>query len=273
MNPLGICTWTLGIDDIATLIEKTKSLELDGIQYCGDVMQQDPHELRTVADAHGMKIFAIDPFDCAPSDPQKATTEAAVAFYRAAIDFAKGCGAPWVTLQGLPRWTANCPDEHAARERLLDCCRQLEAYATPLGVRLVYEVCNRYETTMIRTLAEAIQLLNDLGDTRIGLILDSFHMNIDEPDACEAIRQCGDRLASYHISDSNRAGIGSGHIDFVKQHRTLRSQGFDGPVMVELVLPHLVPTTPPRNDSEWAELDEEVRRSVRVWRTLGTSTI
>lgn len=268
MNLLGICTWTLGIDEPEAMISKARELGLDGIQFCGTPSQYDAHELRALAHAQGMQIFAIDPFDCAPEDPTQATAEGAIAFYRQAIDFARDAGAPWVTLQGLSAWTQNCENENAAWERLVSCIRTLETYATSQDIRLVYEVVNRYEVPMIRTFDECMRLLSDVGSSRIGILLDSFHMNIDETDPCAVIRRCGSRLASYHISDSNRGGIGSGHIDYLAQHRALQDIGFDGPVMVEIVLPHLTPTTTPRNSEERSRLDEEIRRSVRIWRAM-----
>lgn len=266
-NELGICSWTLGITDLAALMQKTQDLGLDGVQFSGDQRQYDPTQLRQGAAAHGLTLFAIDPFDCAPPDPQAASTAGAVAYYQAVIDFAVAAGAPWVTVHGLTQWTKNCASENEAWARLVDCGRQLARYAAPLGIRLVFEAVNRYETPRIRDAATARRLLADIG-ADIGLILDSFHMALEETDSCAAIRTSAGQLASYHISDSNRLGIGSGQVNFLAQHRTLSDLSFAGPVMVELVLPHLAPTTPPQTAADWQGLDAEIRRTARCWRAL-----
>ncbi|WP_106476881.1 sugar phosphate isomerase/epimerase family protein [Phytohalomonas tamaricis] len=268
MDKLGICTWTLGIDDLHALMSKIKTLGLDGVQFCADGRQYQAEELRACVDEQGLELFAIDPFDCAPDDPEKASAEGAIAYYREVIDFAAASGAPAVTLQGLGQWTTNCDSDDEAWQRLVECCKALVPYAQKHGITPMYEVVNRYEMPLIRTAAEGRRLVAEVGD-ELGLIPDSFHMNIDEADPCQALRDSAEWLVSYHISDSNRAGIGSGHINFPAQHRVLRQIGFSGPVMIEPVLPPLTPTTTPRSAAERDALDDEIHRSVATWRALG----
>lgn len=81
-------------------------------------------------------------------------------------------------------------------------------------VRLAIEPCNRYEANTINTAEDGIALLNKLGRVNVGLLLDTFHMNIEEPDMLESIRRAGERLFHFHIADSNRWYPGAGHIDF-----------------------------------------------------------
>ncbi|OHV08910.1 TIM barrel protein [Kushneria phosphatilytica] len=151
---------------------------------------------------------------------------------------------------------------------IVECCRRLDEYASDCGVRLLYEPCNRYEVAMIHTAAEAEALLAEIGSDNIGVLLDSFHMNIEESDPCAALRRLAGRNGIYHISDSGRGGMGTGHIDYIAQHRALQEGGFNGPVAVELVLPHLAPTGLPRNAREQQMLDEQIRHSARIWRAL-----
>jgi len=268
---LGINSWPLGLEEPLALMRKVSELGLDGLQYCGETREQDPRRLGQLAEEFGLALMAIDPFHCAPPSPEQASEQGAIDYYRSVIDFAVSAGSPWVTIQGLGQWTANCRDHSHAWQRLLQCCASLEKHAAAAGVRLVYEVCNRYEVPIIRTLDACLALLEEADCPRIGVVLDSFHMNIDESDACAAIRRAGGRLASYQISDSNRAGIGSGHVDFVAQWRALQDIGFDGPVVLELVLPELTPSTPPQSAEQWARMNEEIARSARVWRALQRS--
>lgn len=268
MNKLGISSWTLGIVDIAELMEKVKSLGLDGIQFSGDGRKYSAKELREAAKQFQLEIFAIDPFNCSPSNSEEANADSAIEFYKKIIDFAVEAHAPWVTLHGLPNWTVNCDNDQACWDMLIHCCKTLDAYAQLKKIKLTYECVNRYESKMIHTAEAGIQLIHDVGHTNFGLILDSFHMHIEEPDPVEALRKSKQILCSYHISDSNRAGIGRGQVDFVKHHEILQEINFDGPVIIEVVLPELAPTTTPRNALERERLDEEIRRSVRVWRNL-----
>jgi len=107
-----------------------------------------------------------------------------------------------------------------------------------------------------------------VGHRNFGLILNSFHMHIEEPDPLEALRKSEKLLFSYQISDSNRSGIGRGQVDFVKHHGVLEEIGFDGPIIIEVVLPELVPGNTPKTALERERLDEEIRRSIRVWENL-----
>ena len=268
MSKLGICSWILGISDINTLMEKVKSLGLDGLQLSGDGRKYNAKEVREAADLFNLEIFAIDPFNCEPPEPHNANKETAVAFYKDVIDFAVDVKASLVNLQDLPKWTINCNNDSECWDLLVHCCKTLDAYAQLKKVKLAYECVNRYESSMIHNAENGIELIKAVGHQNFGLILDSFHMHIEESDPIEAIRKSKDVLFSYHISDSNRSGIGRGQVDFVKHHAVLEEIGFEGPIMIEVVLPELVPTNIPKTALQRERLDEEITRSIRVWQNL-----
>ncbi|WP_417886261.1 sugar phosphate isomerase/epimerase family protein [Zunongwangia sp.] len=268
MNKIGITSWTLGIDRLPKLMEKVKVLGLDGVQFSGDFRKYDPEELRALADQFQLEIFAIDPFDCKPPNPEEANAESAIEFYKQIIDFAVEAKVPRVTLHGLPKWTVNCDNHQECWIMLVHCCKILDSYAQLKKIKLVYECLNRYESKMIHTAQEGMELINAVGHGNIELILDSFHMHIEEPDPLEALKKSSKILYSYHISDSNRSGIGSAQVDFVRHHEVLKEIGFEGPVMIEIVLPELAPADTPTKEEERERLDEEIRRSIRVWRNL-----
>ena len=268
MLEIGISSWTLGIKDLEQLMLKVKTLGLDGLCFCEDIQSYSPKEVNGMAKKYGLKLFAIDPFYGSPRTAKEATLENAIDYYSKVIDFAVEANSPWVTLQGLPQWMVNCNSEKEKLSFLTNACKKLDAYAKLKKVKLVYKAVNRYESPMMNTALSCRSFLEKLEYHEIGIVLDSFHMNIEETDALRAIRETGPQLFSYCISDSNRGGIGSGHIDFISQYQVLQEIGFKGPVIIEIVLPHLAPTTTPRNNKEWEELENEIKRSVSVWREL-----
>jgi sugar phosphate isomerase/epimerase len=79
---------------------------------------------------------------------------------------------------------------------------------------LVIEVLNRYESHLLNTGAEAMTFIRDTGMDNVGVLLDAYHMNIEEADSASAISEAGESLWLYHAADSNRQGIGRGHINF-----------------------------------------------------------
>lgn len=261
-----VVSWTLGITDVDPLVAKLKTLGLDGVQYAGDHRDVDPDELRRKAQEAGIAIIAIDPFNAAPSNPDQASAAMAIEYYKRVVDFAVMTGDVPVTLHGLSLWTRNCRDAASARQRLVECCQAVDTYARERGIRTLYEVCNHYEVPLIHTAEQCRALIDEIGGDNMGMILDSFHMNINEPDPLRTLRAHARKLAIYHISDSNRGGIGGGHIDFAAQHAVLKEEGFEGEVAVEPVLAHLTPSTPPATSEDQRQLDREITKSAATWR-------
>ena len=265
---ISVVSWTLGLTAAVPVVSKVRELGLDGVQYAGDHRDARPAELRDSAAEAGVEIIAVDPFNAAPTDPDSASAQAAIDYYRQVVDFAAQLGSVPVTLQGLSQWTRNCANRADAWRRLVECCRAVDAYACERGVATLYEVCNHYEVPLIHTAEQCRALMDEVGGDNLRMILDSFHMNIDERDPLETLRSHAKHTAIYHISDSGRGGIGSGHIDFRAQYDALQAQGFTGHIAIEPVLAHLTPSTAPSSAADREALDEEVRRSARRWRAF-----
>jgi len=110
-----------------------------------------------------------------------------------------------------------------------DCAR----LAAGLGVTLLLEPINRYETNFVNTAAEGLALLTEIGEPSMKLLLDTFHMNIEEADMAAAIRAGKDVIAHVHFVDSNRRPAGLGHIDYAPIVTALREIGYDRFVSAE----------------------------------------
>ncbi len=100
---------------------------------------------------------------------------------------------------------------------------------------MVLEPLNRYETPLINTAREALEFLDLVGADNLGLLLDTFHMNIEEPSIEESIRMCGRRIFHFHVADSNRWYPGAGHLDFRAILSTLLATGYQGFVSGEFM--------------------------------------
>jgi D-psicose/D-tagatose/L-ribulose 3-epimerase len=101
-------------------------------------------------------------------------------------------------------------------------------------VRIGLEPLNRFETYFLNRADQALALAEDVGGD-CGVTLDIFHMNIEEADWAQAIRNTGDRLVDFHVADNNRMPPGQGAIDWEKLVRTLDEVGYDGCITVEFV--------------------------------------
>ncbi len=109
-------------------------------------------------------------------------------------------------------------------EALEICCTS----AKPHDVRLALEPINRYETSLINNVAQGMELISNVGIDNFGLLLDTFHMNIEEPQIEDSIQQCGDRIFHFHVADSNRWYPGAGHLDFGSIITSLFNTGYTG---------------------------------------------
>lgn len=122
-----------------------------------------------------------------------------------------------------------------ATEHLVEGLREACADAQGHGVRLALEPCNRYESALIRTVHEALAVVDRVGAQNLGLLLDTFHMNIEEPSITESIHDCGARIFHFHVADSNRWHPGAGHLDFPAILDELRATGYEGFVSGEFL--------------------------------------
>jgi sugar phosphate isomerase/epimerase len=118
---------------------------------------------------------------------------------------------------------------------LVEAIRECAAAATGTDVRFALEPMNRYETDLVHTVADGIELIDRVGAENFGLLLDTFHMNIEEPSIEGSIRACGDQICHVHVADSNRWHPGAGHLDFSSILETLSTVGYDGFVSGEFL--------------------------------------
>lgn len=118
---------------------------------------------------------------------------------------------------------------------LVEALQECSAAAAPYGVKYALEPLNRYETDLIHTVADGLDLIERVGADNFGLLLDTFHMNIEEPSMEESIRLCGNRIFHFHVADSNRWYPGAGHIDFKSVLDALFATGYNGWVSGEFM--------------------------------------
>lgn len=103
------------------------------------------------------------------------------------------------------------------------------------GVSLVFEPINRYETDLVNTTEEGLALLQEVRAPHLGLLLDTYHMNIEDPDICASFRQAGRHVRHVHTADSNRWYPGAGHVDFAAVVATLGEVGYHGYLSAEIL--------------------------------------
>jgi len=136
-----------------------------------------------------------------------------------------------VIIIGLLRGKVKPGVEHTqAMAWLIEALRECSQAASKKNVCLALEPINRYETTLINNVAEGLALVEDVSADNFGLLLDTFHMNIEE-----SIMLCQDRIFHFHVADSNRWYPGGGHLDFRSIINTLFKTGYKGYISGEFI--------------------------------------
>ena len=139
--------------------------------------------------------------------------------------------------------------------RAAEGLRQVADYAAERAVALAIEPLNRFETDMINTVDQALELCDLIDRSNVGLLLDTFHMNIEEKRIGEAIRRAGTRLLHVQVSENDRGTPGSGHVPWLEVFEALHDVEYEGWIVVESFLPTV----------------EEIARAVSLWRPVASS--
>jgi sugar phosphate isomerase/epimerase len=166
------------------------------------------------------------------SHPDAEIRRKAREFIGSIIDLAGQWGAPAIigSLQGRA-------DGAVTRDQALEWLREglneLGARAERQGQPLLYEPLNRYETNLLNRAEDAVAFLKTLKTSRVKILADLFHMNIEERSPAEGIRICGEQLGHVHFVDSNRRPAGCGHIDFAPVMQALRAINYAGYLSAE----------------------------------------
>jgi D-psicose/D-tagatose/L-ribulose 3-epimerase len=173
-------------------------------------------------------------------------------------------------------WPAMMPPDQTDKrpfvERSIASMREAIKAAEDNNVIFNVEVVNRFEQFILNTCEEAIAYVDAVGSPNIKILLDTFHMNIEENFIGQAIEQAGNRLGHFHIGENNRMPPGYGHIPWTEVGAALRRIQYEGFVVME---PFISPGGQVGRDirvfrdmSIGLDLDEEARKALMFVRGL-----
>jgi D-psicose/D-tagatose/L-ribulose 3-epimerase len=111
--------------------------------------------------------------------------------------------------------------------------RTQSRYAEERGQRICLEPLNRFETDFINTCDQALKMVRDVGSPALKIMLDTFHVNIEEKNQAAPIRKAGEHLAHFHACGCDRGTPGNDHIDWLSIAAALKEIGYDGDVVIE----------------------------------------
>jgi sugar phosphate isomerase/epimerase len=119
------------------------------------------------------------------------------------------------------------------KEILVEQLALVAPVAEEVGVPIILEPLNRYESHLLKSLDDAAEICRAVGSPGIKMMGDFFHMNLEDDDMEAAIERNADCLAYIHLADSGRYQPGTGHLDFTPGFRALKRIGYDGYMTLE----------------------------------------
>lgn len=246
MNKLGIFMnfWEKNWDaDHAKYIDKVAKIGFDILEFQAQPLLEmtDDHirELRKRADVAGIRLtysLGLDPhYDVSSLD--ESIRQGGVKYLQNIIrkmavgggDLLSGVSyAGWGTPDGI------LDTKEPYLEQSVKSMKEIIRVAEDCGVTYCVEAVNRFETCIINTAAEALDYVARVDSPNIGVLLDTYHMNIEEKSFADAIRLVGaDRLKSFHTGENNRTAPGRGHLPWDEIFGTLSEIGYKGPIVSE----------------------------------------
>ncbi len=224
MNKLGVFMnfWEKNWDaDHAKYIKKAAAIGFDALEFQAqpllEMSDDKLRDLKKMADEEGIELtysLGLDPaYDV--SSPDEKIRLGGVSY------------AGW----GSPSYVMN--DKTPLLENSLRSMREIIKAAENNNVTYCVEAVNRFEGCLINTAQEALDYVAQVDSKNIGVLLDTYHMNIEENKIGDAIRLVGDKLTSFHTGENNRTAPGRGHLDWDEIFGALKDINYKNRIVCE----------------------------------------
>ncbi len=266
MNPIGANTWiwvSPPTDErLAELVPRIAGWGFDVVEIPVEQPGQwDPARTATLLADHGLgaSVCAVMPDGRDLTVDDAEVVRATQDYLRTCVDVAATVGSgvvggPMYAPVGRT-WRIGADERRQVLDSLAAALGPVVDYAADASVRLAVEPLNRFETSLINTTAQGLELIERVGSPACGLLLDTFHMNIEERDVAAAVRAAGPHLAHLQVCANDRGTPGADHLDWPGIADAIADLGYDGPVCIE---------------SFTAE-NETIATAAAIWRPLADS--
>jgi D-psicose/D-tagatose/L-ribulose 3-epimerase len=251
-------TWTspFTTEDLP-LLDKAKEMGFDLVE----IPIESPDDLDYNQGAEAFKQTGLACGICAvmganrdPAHEDETIQRGGVEYLMHCIDAAAQMGGKIVggpIYAAVGRTWQSTPDQ---RKRELERCaknlREASKYAEGRGVMLAMEPLNRFETSFINLAEQAVELVEMVDSPAVKIMLDTFHMNIEEKKLGPAVETAGTHLVHFHANENDRGIPGSGHVPWDEAAAALKKINYDGAMVIE----------------SFTTLVKEIARAAAIWR-------
>ncbi len=222
-----------------------------------DMSDEKLLDIKKCANEHGIELtysLGLDKaYDISSDDPE--VREKGVDYLTAIMRQVAKMGGKIISGVSYAGWgvpnIANI-DKKRLTENSIESMKKLAKTAEELGITYAVDAVNRFEGVVLNTAQEAVDYVKKVNSPAVGVLLDTYHMNIEEFSIGDAIRTAGDKLVGFHVGENNRSVPGRGHLDWDEIFKALKDVEYKGRIVAE---PFVVK-------------GGEVGRDIFVWRDL-----
>ncbi|SHI98624.1 sugar phosphate isomerase/epimerase family protein [Pseudozobellia thermophila] len=262
---LGVSTWLWQspfTNESVSLFPKIKALGFDLVE----IPVEDPKliDAKVVKDA--LAKNGLSASVCGVFGPTKDLTSDDVQLHKNCFDYVEKCfelcaalgvdflAGPMYSSVGKARMV---PDEQrrAEWELAVKNLRKVCALAKGFGQSIALEPLNRFESDLINTAEDVRCLIDDINEPNAKVLLDGFHMTIEEENIREAIHTVGDKLIHVQVSENHRGIPGTGLTPWDDFHQGLKDINYTGDIVIESFTPEI----------------QELAGAVCIWKNLADS--
>lgn len=224
-------------DDLAASCQQASELGFEAVEVFAPGPEAAP-QLSSLLRDYQLKLAAVGTgagwlvHRLTLTSPEESIRRRALEFIQSLVDWAGRLGAP-VIIGSMQGRSGEGVSPQQARDWLRWSLDELGETARHFQVPLLYEPLNRYETNLVNTQQQGVELLQSLQTDNVRLLADLFHMNIEEADVARGLQVAGRLLGHVHFVDSNRRPAGCGHLNFGPVITALRDIGYQGYLSAE----------------------------------------
>ena len=262
---LGVTTWLWTSpfsSSTVALFPKIKQMGYDAVE----IPVEDPALINTKTVKKALQDSGLDPIICGAFGPGRDLTHEDPSFHKTSFDYIQQCfdisaelgakfvAGPMYSAVGKARLVS--PEQKKVEwDRAVKNLQKVCQMAEKSGQEIALEALNRFETDLINTTEDLMQLIADINHSAAKVLLDGFHMNIEEPDIEKAILAAGDKLIHVQVSENYRGTPGTGQTRWEDYKRGLEKVNYQGTVTIESFTPEI----------------KELAGAVCIWRPLAES--
>ena len=230
-------TWQ---DDVVPYIEEAAHLGFDGVELSLlGMTDENITRIRKCLDDTGLELTCTTGLSMEQdiTSDNSDVRQAGIEYLENAIRTVSALGSPLLSGVIFAPWGKRLMEDREARwGRSVEALKAVAPLANEHGVTLGIEAINRFETDLINTTAQAVQLANDVDESNVGILLDSFHMNMEEKDIVSALHLAKDKLVHFHCVENDRGVPGSGHAPWETFFKGLKAIDYNDWLTLEMFI-------------------------------------